>query len=127
MTANTPQSRKAKGMKLQQWVANLIKELFGLHVDDVRSTSMGAGGEDVQMSPKCRKKCPFSIECKSVESFNLWSAYEQAQYHAKGTENEPIVVYKKSHKRPLVIVDAEYFLNMQWEIDNSVWASGQNN
>jgi len=45
-----PQSAKAKGRKLQQWVRDQILQRFPtLSTDDVRSTSMGASGEDVQL------------------------------------------------------------------------------
>jgi len=51
------QSAKAKGRKLQQWVRNVILELIHtLEPDDVKSTSMGAGGEDVQLSPAAREQ-----------------------------------------------------------------------
>ncbi len=63
-------SAKAKGRRLQQKVRDLILETFSeLEEDDVRSTSMGASGEDVLLSPLARKKFPFSVECKNVEAF----------------------------------------------------------
>ena len=72
------QSAKAKGRKLQQWVRDLILETWNeLEPDDVRSTSMGAGGEDLQLSPAARRKFGYSVECKNVEKLNVWGA-EQA-------------------------------------------------
>jgi len=66
------QSCKSKGRRLQQAVRDLILENFkDLEEDDVRSTSMGAGGEDVLLSPKARKYFPFSIECKNQEKINV--------------------------------------------------------
>ena len=57
-----PQSAKAKGRNLQKWVRDLLLENFPtLEADDVRSTSMGAGGEDVQLSPAARKLFKFSV------------------------------------------------------------------
>ncbi len=65
-------SCKAKGRNLQKWVRDLILESFpSLEADDVRSTSMGAGGEDVQLSPAARKLFPYSLECKNVEKLNV--------------------------------------------------------
>lgn len=65
-----PSSAKAKGRKLQQQVRDLILETFSdLEPDDVRSTSMGAGGEDVLLSPLARRKFPFSVECKNQQAF----------------------------------------------------------
>ena len=69
---------------------------------------MGAGGEDLIMARDARKKFPFSIECKNVERLNVWDAYEQAI--ANSGNNEPILFMKKNRKKPLVVVDAEWFI-----------------
>ena len=105
----TPQSAKAKGRKLQQWVRDLILSNHrSLEPDDVRSTSSGAGGEDILLSPRARAILPVSIECKNHNSMALYHWYDQAVMNApKGTE--PIVVAKANHRHPVVIVDAEYF------------------
>ena len=110
------QSAKAKGRKLQQWVRDLILESFPLESDDVRSTSMGAGGEDVLLSPAARKYFPFSIECKNVEKLNVWQAYEQAEANCGG--NEPLLVMKKNRKSPLVVMDAEKFMEIMKELSD---------
>ena len=110
------QSAKAKGRKLQQWVRDLILESFPLESDDVRSTSMGAGGEDVLLSPAARKYFPFSIECKNVEKLNVWQAYEQAE--ANCGDNEPLLVMKKNRKDPLVVMDAEKFMEIMKELSD---------
>ena len=105
------QSAKAKGRKLQQMVRDLILETFtDLEADDVRSTSMGAGGEDLQLSPAARRKFPYSVECKNVEKLNVWEAYEQAKSNCG--DYEPIVVMKKNGKKPLVVIDAEAFVEL---------------
>jgi hypothetical protein len=101
-------SAKSKGRKLQQWVRDLILRLHpDLEPDDVKSTGMGQGGEDVQLSPAARKLVPLCIECKNVEKLNVWAAYDQACEHR--SKGEPVVVMKKNHREPLVVVDAEYF------------------
>jgi len=107
-------SCKAKGRNLQKWVRDLILESFpSLEADDVRSTSMGAGGEDVQLSPAARKLFPYSLECKNVEKLNVWAAYEQAE--ANSGEHEPLLVMKKNRKKPLVVIDAEAFVKLLTE------------
>ena len=73
-----PQSAKAKGRKLQQWVRNQLIEQLDVHPEDIESRSMGAGGEDLIMARDARKKFPYSIECKNQEKLNVWDAYEQA-------------------------------------------------
>jgi len=105
------QSAKAKGRKLQQMVRDLILEAFTeLEPDDVRSTSMGAGGEDLQLSPAARRKFPYSVECKNVEKLNVWGAYEQAE--ANSGDHEPLLIMKKNRKKPLVVIDLEAFVEL---------------
>ena len=104
------QSAKAKGRRLQQWVVKQLIETFDIHPEDIKSCSMGAGGEDVVMARAAREKFPYSVECKNVEKLNVWDAYDQAKANSK--DYEPIVVMKKNGKKPLVIVDAEYFITL---------------
>ena len=105
-----PQSAKAKGRRLQQEFRNLLIEKLNIHPEDIESRSMGAGGEDLIMARAARIAFPYSIECKNVEKLNVWEAYEQAK--ANGGKYEPLVVMKKNHKKPLVVVDAEYFISL---------------
>ena len=103
-------SAKGKGRKLQQWVRDKILSTFqSLTSDDVRSTSMGAQGEDVQLSPKAREFVPYQIETKSYATFAIYKHYEQAAEHG---DHEPLLVIKANHKKPLVVVDAEQFFKL---------------
>ena len=104
------QSAKAIGRKLQQWVRDQIIEQLEVHPEDIESRSMGAGGEDLIMARAARQKFPFSVECKNVEKLNVWEAYEQAKSNSK--DHEPIVVMKKNQKKPLVVVDADFFISL---------------
>lgn len=102
-------SSKAKGRRLQQFVRDLIlSNSIGLTEDDVKSTSMGAQGEDIQLSTAARQQWPLSIECKSRQSFAFYKDYEQAKKNAP-KDSEPVLVCKANNKKPMVIVDAEYF------------------
>lgn len=102
-------SAKAKGRELQKFVRDLILSLSSdLTEDDVRSTAMGQGGEDVQLSSAARLQYPFSIECKSRASFAFYKDYEQAKRNAP-KDTTPILVCKGNYKKPVVIVDAEWF------------------
>ena len=103
-------SAKAKGRKLQQWVARTILELIPtLESDDVKSTGMGQSGEDVQLSPAARKKLPITVECKARKNIAVYSYYDQAIENAP-TGMEPIVIIKADRKKPLAVMDAEFFL-----------------
>ena len=103
------QSAKAKGRKLQQWVRDLILSNHrSLEEDDVRSTSMGAGGEDVLLSPAARALVPVSIECKSRAHWAFYKDIDQCVANAP-KNTEPILVLKGNKRAPVVVVDAEYF------------------
>ena len=103
-------SAKAKGRKLQQWVRDILIEKLDIHPEDIESRSMGASGEDLIMGLAARKKFPYSIECKNQESVNIWKAYEQAEENSG--DYEPIVVLKRNKTKPLVLVDADYFVKL---------------
>ena len=103
-----PQSAKAKGRLFQQWVRDQLIEERNIHPEDIESRSMGASGEDLIMARDARQKFPFSIECKNQEKLNVYDAYDQAC--ANSGDHEPILFMKKNRKKPLVVVDAEYFI-----------------
>jgi len=105
-----PQSAKAKGRKFQQQVRDKLIEQLEIHPEDIESRSMGAGGEDLIMARAARQKFPMSIECKSVERLNVYEAYEQAS--ANSGDYEPVLFMKKNRKKPLVVVDADYFISL---------------
>ena len=103
-----PQSAKAKGRKLQQWVRDKLIEHREVHPEDIESRSMGAGGEDLIMARDARQKFPFSIECKNQEKLNVWDDYQKAIDNSG--DYEPILIMKKNGKKPLVVMDAESFI-----------------
>ena len=104
------QSAKAKGRRLQQLFRDLLIEELKVHPEDIESRSMGAGGEDLIMARAARHKFPYSIECKNQESVNIWKSYEQAEQNSG--DYEPIVVLKRNNTKPLVLVDADYFVRL---------------
>lgn len=110
MTANTPQSRKAKGRNLQKWTREKLIEILDVDPEDIESRSMGSGGEDLIIAKAARELFPFSVECKNTQRIQIWSAYEQAK--ANSGNYEPIVVFKKNHSKPLVALDAEEFFQL---------------
>ena len=103
-------SAKAKGRKLQQCFANLLVETLAAYEEDIESRPMGSQGEDIIMGKQTRQIFPYSVECKNQESVNVWKAYEQATENCKGYE--PLVVIKRNRTKPLVLVDAEYFVEL---------------
>ena len=110
-----PASSKAKGRRLQQWVRDLILETFPqLEPDDVKSTSMGASGEDVQLSPAARKLVAYQIECKNKATSQIHTYYDQAKTHGK---HEPLVIVKMDNDIPLAIVSAEHYFKLLKELN----------
>tara|TARA_R110000765_G_scaffold136938_1_gene236334 strand:+ start:316 stop:657 length:342 start_codon:yes stop_codon:yes gene_type:complete len=106
-----PQSAKAKGRNLQKNVRDLILEKFNqLEEDDVRSTSMGASGEDLLLSPAARKLFPFSVECKNQESLNIWSAIEQAENNSGN--HTPLVIFKRNRTKTYAVLEFDKLLKL---------------
>lgn len=113
----TPQSAKAKGRRLQQWVCQQISELtgfpWGSSGDDcpIESRSMGQSGTDVRMESHVQKLFPYSVECKFQESWGVHSWVEQAQKNqTPGTDW--LLICKRSRRRPVVIMDAKTFFKL---------------
>ena len=59
------------------------------------------------------EKFPYSIECKNQETLNVWKSYEQAE--SNSGNYEPVVFIKRNNQKPLVVVDAEYFVRLHNE------------
>ena len=108
-------SAKAKGRRFQQWVRDKLIEQLDVHPEYIESRSMGAGGEDLIMARAAREKFPYSIECKNQESLNVWKSYEQAESNAGNYE--PVLFIKRNKQKPLVVVDAEYFVRLHERMD----------
>ena len=105
------QSGKAKGRRLQQWTRDRILNVFKeLTEDDVRSTSMGAGGVDVTLSQAAKNCFPFSIECKNVEKIQLWNSWSQCLENCE-EGMQPLLIIKRNGCTPIAVMDAEYLIN----------------
>lgn len=104
------QSAKAKGRKLQQWTRDRVLDIYShLEEDDVRSTSMGVSGSDLQLSPLARKSFQYDVECKSLARVAVYRFIDQCNNRG---DQEPLVIVKENRRRPLAIVDAEHFFEL---------------
>lgn len=113
-----PSSCKAKGRRLQQEVRDaLLQAAPSLEPDDIRSTSMGAYGEDILFSPAARRLYPISVECKNVEKINIWEAIDQARDNA-GTFT-PVVVFKKNNEEAHVAIPLKHYIEIVSRSRNS--------
>lgn len=113
---NSTKANKAKGRKLQQQVIRMLESSPLLQsticqdtTSGLLSTPMGMNGPDIIIPPSLQDSLPFSIECKARKNIAIYSYYAQAQKEAEGKNLEPVVVVKADYKKPLVVVDAEYF------------------
>lgn len=114
-----PQSAKAKGRNLQKYVVAKILDTFKwLKPDDVTSRSMGAGGEDVLLSPAARKRLPISVECKNKARFVIYKDFKQCQ--ANAGEYQPVLVIKQNHDKPLAVIDFDYFMELMYANSKTV-------
>jgi len=107
-------SAKAKGRRLQQWVMQQIAELLDMECGPdtcIASREMGQSGTDIRLIGEAAKLFPFSVECKNQEN---WSVHEWVK-QAKDNETAGmpwLIVAKRNHGDPVVIMDAEVFFLM---------------
>jgi hypothetical protein len=94
-----PSSAKAKGRRLQNNVADLIREAGFLADPDVRPAIMGETGMDVKLSTEARGFWPYAMELKNTERLNIWSAIAQASAHAEREQLKPMVVFSRNRER----------------------------
>lgn len=108
---------KQKGRLGQQEIRDKILETFPeLEPDDVKSTTMGDGGEDIQLSPAARKKMPITIEVKRRKSGMKiqYDWLDQAKGHGKG---EPVLFFRADRKQWIVMVGLEHYMELlrEWK------------
>ena len=98
-------SAKNKGKRLQNSVRDILLETFKeqLEPDDIKSTTMGESGEDIQLSPAARKIIPFAFECKNQEKLNIWSSLEQAEDNAG--PHIPLLVFKRNRSKTYISME----------------------
>ena len=103
---------KQKGRLGQQEIRDAILAKFPeLESDDVKSTTMGDGGEDIQLSPAARRLLPITIEVKRRKS-GMKIAYDfiaQAKAHKKG---EPVVCFRADRQDWIVMVGLDHYLEL---------------
>ena len=104
-------SAKNKGKRLQNNVRDLLLETFTqLEPDDVRSTTMGESGEDIQLSPAARKLIPFAFECKNQEKLNIWDSLNQAEENSG--VYDPVLIFKRNRSKTYAVINIEKFIEL---------------
>ena len=113
-----PKSGKAKGRRLQNYVRDKLREVYiklwtkapKLEPDDIKSQTMGMGGEDIVLSPAARKLIPYSFECKNKERLNIWQSIEQCEDNCNGSI--PVVVIKRNQSKVYAIMEFDEWLEI---------------
>ena len=104
-------SAKNKGKRLQNSVRDILLETFTqLEQDDIKSTTMGESGEDIQLSPAARKLIPYAFECKNQEKLNIWSSLEQAESNAE--KGNPVLVFKRNRSKTYAVLEIDDFIDL---------------
>ena len=108
---------KRKGADGEREFANLCKE----HGFDVRRTQQYCG--NTGDASDCVGLPNVHQEVKFVENLNVRKAYEQAEHDAIQADNGdmPIVAWKKSNQKWLVIMSADDWFKLYKE---SEWSNG---
>lgn len=103
---------KAKGRRLQDFVAeSFLKMYSSLEDDDVKTAIMGESGTDIKLSPAARKLIPFDIECKNQEKLNIWSSIIQCESNCKN-ERIPLLVFKRNRSKTYACIEFEKLLEL---------------
>ena len=88
-----------------------MRELYPqLHEDDIKSQTMGMGGEDIVLSPAARKLIPFSFECKNQETLPLWKSLAQAEDNSK--VRDPVLVIKRNRSGVYAVIQFDVFTKL---------------
>jgi hypothetical protein len=93
-------------------VAAAVLEVWKeLTKNDVKSTSMGASGVDVQLSEAAIKVWPYAVECKFLARQAVYQHFEQARSNTpEGMET--LVVLKQNHSDPLAVITLKHFMEL---------------
>jgi hypothetical protein len=110
--AKTPQSRKSKGRRFQQFIRDAILEKFPqLTERDVESTGMGQSGADIKLSQAAVEKFPYSVEAKNQETVSLWAWWRQTESNVD-KDTKPLLVIKKNRQEPLAVLRFKDFMDL---------------
>jgi len=108
-------SAKAKGRNLQNLVRDKLRKIFidlwtkipTLEYDDIKSQTMGMGGEDIILSPAAKKLIPYSFECKNTERLNLWKSLEQCESNCE--DRMPVLIIKRNRSKVYAVIEFDNF------------------
>ncbi len=104
-------SAKAKGRKLQMWVADKIGWMLNKKVgpdNEIASREMGQKGTDIRLVGEAKDLFPFAVECKNCEKWTLMQWIEQAKENS-AEDFDWMVIANKNYSNPVLFMDAKTF------------------
>ena len=107
-------SSKAKGRRLQNWVAEQISLLTGFswgRDQAIEPRIMGQSGVDVRLSEAALALFPFSVEAKNVERLSFWPAVHQARGNQL-PNTDWLLFIKKNNEQPVAVMGATAFFDL---------------
>jgi hypothetical protein len=105
-----PGSAKAKARRLQNKIAEAIRQHFNLSENDVQPAVMGETGSDIKLSDFARECFPYAIECKNTERLRLYDALDQAGRNANGLT--PLLIFSRNRGEVYGCVKWDDFLTL---------------
>ncbi len=111
-------SVKSKGRKFQNFIRDLmLSRAPNLKPDDIRSTSMGVSGPDIQLSTAAKIIYPWAVEAKCQERLNLWKSWDQTKAHVDPEDPYlvPLLFVKKNRSDILVVMSIDDFWSMRFK------------
>jgi len=98
--ANTAKSKKAKGTRLEKYIALKITEVLG-----VTATNMPKSGAIDGFKSDIFVDLPISIEAKNQETWSIPKWWKQCTHDAEINKGMPILIVSRNHlKEPLAII-----------------------
>lgn len=111
MTANNARTRKAKGSRLEHWLAAELRRSGA----DPGARRMPMSGALAHFKGDIFTKLPYSFECKNQETTKVWEWYGQAKDDASGLE-KPVVIFSRNYSEPMALLSAKDLIDMMAEI-----------
>ena len=93
-------------MKGQKEVAEMISKMLDIPLGDIKITTAGVKGIDVEVCESQKHKFPFDLEVKRVEKLNIWAAFEQASENS----DLPAVAFRRNRDEWKICLSLEDFL-----------------